>query len=93
MILYYLLLLLRLQLQEAVCAAFNAANQYAKTFEPIRDFYRENQLTDLDLVREQDHGTQYESLFSTSSFITFINDTPHLEKQGGVQFLLRMHTV
>lgn len=42
--------------QEAVSAAFNAANQYADTFEPYREFYRENETLDLDAVRSQEHG-------------------------------------
>ena len=36
-------------------AAFNAANQYADTFEPYRDFYRENESCDLKAVRQEEH--------------------------------------
>ena len=43
-------------LQDAVSAAFNAANQYADTFEPYREFYRENELSDMEAVRQQEHG-------------------------------------
>jgi len=43
-------------IREAITAAFRAASQYADTFEPHREFYKENESTDLDLVRSQDHG-------------------------------------
>ena len=38
-------------------AAFNAASQYADTFEPYREFYRENESLDLQAIKAQDHGT------------------------------------
>ena len=43
-------------LQEALTAAFRAASQYADTFEPHREFYRENESLDLEAVRNQEHG-------------------------------------
>lgn len=43
-------------IQDATGAAFNAASQYADTFEPHREFYRENETLDLDAVKAQDHG-------------------------------------
>ena len=52
-------------LQDALSAAFNAANQYADTFEPYRVFYRENESSDLDNVRQEDHGKLL--IFSTWS--------------------------
>ena len=42
--------------QEAVAAAFNASNQYADTFEPYRVFYKENESSDLDAIRQEEHG-------------------------------------
>lgn len=35
-------------------AAFNASNQYADTFEPHREFYKENEATDLEGVRTEE---------------------------------------
>ena len=52
----FYILLTMLFLQDALSAAFNAANQYADTFEPYRVFYRENESSDLDNVRQEDHG-------------------------------------
>ena len=43
-------------LREALAAAFNAASQYADTFEPYREFYKENESCDLEAVRQQEHG-------------------------------------
>ena len=40
--------------QEALTAAFNASNQYADTFEPHRDFFKENEATDLELIRAEE---------------------------------------
>ena len=50
--------------QEAISAAFNAASQYADTFEVFREFYRENESLDLEAVKRQDHGTLFQFLFS-----------------------------
>lgn len=41
-------------LQEAVTAAFNASNQYADTFEPHREFYKENEAADLEAIRNEE---------------------------------------
>ena len=38
-------------------AAFNAANQYADTFEPHCEFYRQNESLDLEAVKAEEHGT------------------------------------
>ena len=46
-------------LQEALQAAFNAASQYADTFEQYREFYKENEDLELEKVRAQEHG-QYQ---------------------------------
>ena len=43
-------------IREAMSAAFNAANQYADTFEPYREFYKENESLDLEAVRAREHG-------------------------------------
>ena len=43
-------------IQEAITAAFNAASQYADTFEAYREFYKENEILDLNTVRGVDHG-------------------------------------
>ena len=40
--------------QEALTAAFNASNQYADTFEPHRDFYKENEATDLEAIKAEE---------------------------------------
>ena len=36
--------------------AFDAANQYADTFETFREFYKENEGTDLDALSAQEPG-------------------------------------
>ena len=43
-------------IKESLSAAFNAASQYADTFEPYRMFYKENEILDLDVVRTEEHG-------------------------------------
>lgn len=43
-------------IRDSLSAAFNAANQYADTFEPYREFYKENDCLDLETVRTQEHG-------------------------------------
>ena len=43
-------------IREAISAAFNASNQYADTFEPYREFYKENESLDLEAVRANEHG-------------------------------------
>ena len=45
--------------QEATEAAFNACNQYADTFEPYRDFFKENESCDLEVVRSQEHDVPF----------------------------------
>ena len=40
-------------------AAFNAANQYADTFEPHREFYKENESLDLEGVRAAEHDVAF----------------------------------
>ena len=39
--------------RECLNAAFNAAQQYAETFHPYRVFYRENESTDVDLIKTE----------------------------------------
>ena len=43
-------------IRDSLQAAFNAANQYCDTFEPYREFYRENESCDLETVRNKEHG-------------------------------------
>ena len=43
-------------LQNSITAAFNAASNYADTFEPHREFYRENESLDLDGLKALEHG-------------------------------------
>lgn len=42
--------------QDAISSAFDAAWQYAGTFEPYRQFYQENGSLDLEAIREEEHG-------------------------------------
>ena len=42
--------------QNSITAAFNAASNYADTFEPHREFYRENESLDLDGLKALEHG-------------------------------------
>ncbi|CAH1788943.1 unnamed protein product, partial [Owenia fusiformis] len=46
-------------IREAVIAAFNAASQYGDTFEPHREFYKENEATDVENVRVQTHDVPF----------------------------------
>ncbi|ESO94694.1 hypothetical protein LOTGIDRAFT_144909 [Lottia gigantea] len=46
-------------IRDAINAAFNAANQYADTFEPFREFYRENEHKDLDGVKREEHEVSF----------------------------------
>ncbi|KAK7497834.1 hypothetical protein BaRGS_00010968 [Batillaria attramentaria] len=46
-------------IREAITAAFNAASQYADTFEVFREFYRENESLDLEAVKRQDHDVEF----------------------------------
>lgn len=47
--------------QQSIQFAFNTANVYARTFEPFRLFYKENEELDLEALKEQDHGTSSSS--------------------------------
>lgn len=38
-------------------AAFKAANTYSLTFADFCEFYRENELTNIDAIKDEDHGT------------------------------------
>ena len=42
--------------QDAISSAFDAAWQYANTFEPYRQFYQENESLDLEAIRQGEHG-------------------------------------
>ncbi|XP_005111328.3 dynein heavy chain 6, axonemal, partial [Aplysia californica] len=46
-------------IREAITAAFNAASQYADTFEAYREFFKENEILDLNTVRGVDHDVQF----------------------------------
>lgn len=43
--------------QQSIQTAFITANVYARTFEPFRLFYKENEDLDLVALKEQEHGT------------------------------------
>ena len=49
--------------RDCLNAAFNAAQQYADTFQPYRTFYRENEFTDVDKIRTEPHDVEF---FATS---------------------------
>lgn len=42
--------------RECLNAAFNAADQYAETLEPFRVFFKENENTDVEKIRTDEHG-------------------------------------
>ncbi|KAL3884515.1 hypothetical protein ACJMK2_024650, partial [Sinanodonta woodiana] len=46
-------------IREALTAAFNAANQYADTFETHREFYRENESLDLEVLKKEEHDVAF----------------------------------
>lgn len=43
-------------IKQAITAAFNAAHVYGETFEPYREFYQENEATDLEALKEQEQS-------------------------------------
>ena len=43
-------------IRDSLTAAFNAAQQYSDTFEPYREFYKENETSDLEAIRQEEHG-------------------------------------
>lgn len=45
--------------RECLDAAFNAAQQYADTFEPYRIFYRENEETDVEKIKTEEHDVEF----------------------------------
>ncbi len=49
--------------RECLNAAFNAAQQFADTFAPYREFYKENEYTDVDKLKTDSHDVEF---FSTS---------------------------
>ena len=49
--------------KECLNAAFNAAQQYAETFQPYRVFYKENENTDVGRLRVDPHDVEF---FATS---------------------------
>ena len=49
--------------RECLNAAFNAAQQFADTFQPYQVFYRENEYTDIDRLKTDSHDVQF---FATS---------------------------
>ncbi|XP_050398729.1 dynein axonemal heavy chain 6 [Patella vulgata] len=46
-------------IRDAIFAAFNAASQYADTFEPFREFFRENENMDLEAVKREEHEVSF----------------------------------
>lgn len=55
--------------QEALSAAFNAASQYADTFETYREFFKENENLDISAVSGVDHGMYYIFKLNTTKMI------------------------
>ncbi|XP_016084420.1 dynein heavy chain 6, axonemal [Sinocyclocheilus grahami] len=45
--------------KQSIQFAFNTANVYARTFEPFRLFYKENEDLDLEALKEQDHEVAF----------------------------------
>ena len=45
-----------LNIRESISAGFDAATQYAETFDVYREFYSENERLDLEAVRTDPHG-------------------------------------
>jgi dynein heavy chain len=45
--------------RECLNAAFNAAQQYADTFQPYRVFYKENENTDVDKLKTDTHDVEF----------------------------------
>ena len=45
--------------RECLNAAFNAAQLYADTFQPYRTFYRENENTDVEKIRVEQHDVEF----------------------------------
>lgn len=43
-------------IKESISAGFDAASQYASTFEVYREFYSENERLDLDAFRNENDG-------------------------------------
>ena len=50
---------LEIKCRECLNAAFNAAQLYADTFQPYRVFYKENELTDVDKMRQDSHDVEF----------------------------------
>ncbi|XP_015770017.1 PREDICTED: dynein heavy chain 6, axonemal-like [Acropora digitifera] len=47
------------RIKDAISSAFDAAWQYANTFEPYRQFYQENESLDLESIRQGEHGVSF----------------------------------
>ncbi|CAF0752073.1 unnamed protein product [Brachionus calyciflorus] len=45
--------------RECLNAAFNASQQYADTFQPYRVFYKENEQTDVEKIRLDEHNVEF----------------------------------
>ena len=56
-------------------AAFKAADTYSATFEDFRQFYTENELTDIDNIKQQDHGLLYFN-YEIKMHITLLTSSP-----------------
>uniref|UniRef100_A0A8C2GSU6 Dynein, axonemal, heavy chain 6 n=1 Tax=Cyprinus carpio TaxID=7962 RepID=A0A8C2GSU6_CYPCA len=48
-----------LNIKQSIQFAFNTANVYARTFEPFRLFFKENEELDLEALKEQDHEVAF----------------------------------
>ncbi|XP_022090689.1 dynein heavy chain 6, axonemal-like isoform X2 [Acanthaster planci] len=46
-------------LRDCITKAFEAASQYGDTFEPFREFYRENESLDVEAMRELEHDVEF----------------------------------
>lgn len=69
--------------RECLNAAFNAAQQYADTFQPYRVFYKENEQTDIEKIRHDPHDVEFfakslEKYHTEEEMAKFITNKRHL---------------
>ena len=50
-------------------SAFDSAWQYVNTFEPYRQFYQENEMLDLEALKQEEHG-KYCGTLSVGQYLT-----------------------
>ena len=51
-------------IKESILAGFDAASQYADTFEVYREFYSDNERQDIEAFRKEADGNYYSSSLS-----------------------------